>query len=123
MKIGIIIIILAVIVGAWFYFNKTASPAPVSNPAPQNTAQETNHSVAIEGFAFGPKSLNIKKGETIVWANNDSVPHTVTSDTGTTLASQTLNKGGNYSFTFNSAGTFSYHCAFHPSMKGTIVVE
>jgi plastocyanin len=30
--------------------------------------------------------------------------------------------GGTFSFTFTKAGTFTYHCNFHPSMHGTIVV-
>ncbi|HTZ41834.1 MAG TPA: plastocyanin/azurin family copper-binding protein [Candidatus Omnitrophota bacterium] len=31
--------------------------------------------------------------------------------------------GGTYSHTFAAAGTYSYHCSIHPSMKGTIIVQ
>ncbi len=60
----------------------------------------------------------------MTWVNNDTVPHTATSDTGV-WDSGTLNPGQSFSFTFNDAGTFPYHCAIHgaASMSGTIVVE
>jgi plastocyanin len=31
--------------------------------------------------------------------------------------------GRQFSFTFTRAGTFSYHCAIHPGMVGTVVVR
>ncbi|HEX8918324.1 MAG TPA: plastocyanin/azurin family copper-binding protein, partial [Chloroflexota bacterium] len=31
--------------------------------------------------------------------------------------------GHSYSFTFNQAGTFTYHCMIHPFMTGTITVQ
>jgi amicyanin len=87
--------------------------------APQPTAA----SVSISGFAFGPATLTVKKGATVTWTNRDTAPHTVTSDSGSVLGSDTLKTGQSYSATFTEAGTFSYHCAFHPMMKATIVVE
>lgn len=90
-----------------------ASQAPVAKP--------TTYNVLIQGFAFNQKSINVKKGDTVVWTNKDSAPHTVTGSNGG-LASGTLNNGGTYSFTFNSTGTFDYHCAIHPSMIGSVVV-
>lgn len=63
----------------------------------------------------------MKAGTKVTWTNNDGAPHTVTSDSGA-FGSQTLNQGNTFSFTFTSAGTFPYHCAFHPGMKGTVIV-
>ena len=34
-----------------------------------------------------------------------------------------LNPGNTYAFTFNTPGTYSYHCAIHPQMRGTIIVQ
>jgi plastocyanin len=53
----------------------------------------------------------------------DSVMHTATSDSGSELASTSLSKGESYTHTFTTPGTYNYHCAVHPSMKGKIIVE
>ncbi|MBI4092003.1 MAG: cupredoxin family copper-binding protein [Candidatus Levybacteria bacterium] len=78
--------------------------------------------VEIKNFAFGPKTLTVKKGTTIVWTNQDSVGHTATSDDGN-FDTGLLEKGESKSVTFDEAGTFTYHCTPHPYMKATIVVE
>jgi len=58
----------------------------------------------------------------VTWTNNDSVPHTVTQDGGG-LTSKAINPGETFSFTFDTAGSFSYHCEFHANMKGTVTVK
>ena len=78
--------------------------------------------IVIQNFKFDSSSLTVKKGTTVVWDNNDSMAHTVTSDEGSELASPSIAPGGNYDHVFNSIGTFTYHCTIHPSMKGTIIV-
>ncbi len=99
----------------------TPTPTPNPTPTPTPATSPTTHKISIQNFAFDQSSITVKKGDTIVWTNKDSAPHTVTGDLGT-LVSQTLNTNGTYSFTFNTVGTVSYHCAFHPSMKATVVV-
>lgn len=81
----------------------------------------TSHKVSIENFSFSQKTISIKKGDTIVWINNDAMAHTVTGNNGGP-ASGNIATGGTYSFTFKTAGTFIYHCAIHPSMIGTVIV-
>jgi plastocyanin len=49
------------------------------------------------------------------------VSHTITADNGS-WDSGSLGKGQSFSQVFTQAGTFTYHCAVHPSMKGTVVV-
>jgi plastocyanin len=51
-----------------------------------------------------------------------SLPHTATSD-DEVFDSGSLTEGGEFSFTFDEAGTFAYFCEVHPTMRGTIVVE
>ncbi len=43
----------------------------------------------------------------------------------TTVSSRaaTLGNGATFSFTFDKAGTYPYHCSIHPNMKGTVVVQ
>lgn len=91
---------------------QTGPPGPMAQVALIN----------IQNFQFDSASFTVKKGTTIVWNNSDSMPHTVTSDEGSELASPSIEHGGTYPHTFNSVGTFTYHCAIHPSMKGTVVV-
>lgn len=78
--------------------------------------------VAIQNFSFSPAELTVPKGATVIWTNKDSAGHTVTGDAGG-LASALLNQGAQYRFTFDTSGTFSYHCAPHPFMKATIRVS
>lgn len=94
----------------------TPTPAPTpAAPAPQ--------SVSIANYAFAPSSITVAKGTTVNWKNNDSDDHTVTSDGAGPLKSPTFNLGGTYSYTFTTAGSFSYHCDVHPSMKGKVIVQ
>jgi hypothetical protein len=51
-----------------------------------------------------------------------STAHTSTSDQAA-WDSGTVAPGGHFSFMFQNAGTFSYHCTIHPGMIGTIVVH
>ena len=78
-------------------------------------------------FAFSPATLTIKAGTTVTWKNTTGASHTVTSDDGKTFDSGTSNpitaQTGTFSFTFTTAGTFAYHCAIHPFMKATIIVQ
>jgi plastocyanin len=88
----------------------------------QTTPSAANAEVIIKGFAFVPDSLTIAKGTTVTWINQQSVGHTVTSDTGA-FESATIASGGSFDFTFDTAGTYTYHCSIHPSMTGTIIVQ
>ena len=84
-------------------------------------AQSQN--IKLKNFAFNPSEIIIKKGSVVIWTNEDSYNHDVTSESGDELNSGILSKGQTYSHTFNQAGTFDYYCTIHPSMKGKIIVE
>jgi plastocyanin len=86
-------------------------PAPLSG----------NVDVTIAGFAFSPDALTVKVGTTVKWTNQDAAGHTVTADDNS-WGSGNLEQGASFSFTFSQAGTFTYHCSVHPSMKATITV-
>lgn len=93
--------------------------------------------VAITEYQFSPETLTVKVGSTVTWTNRGTVDHSVTSDTNSavTFASPTLAPAtggggygggtgpGGYGLTFHTAGTYPYHCSFHPTlMHGAIVV-
>jgi plastocyanin len=101
----------------------TGASNPITNPGTEGTTPQTRN-IDISGFAFNPSTLTINAGDTVIWTNKDSAPHTVTSDSGSELKSSTLSAGsGSYSHTFTTAGTYAYHCNIHTMMKGTIVVQ
>jgi plastocyanin len=77
--------------------------------------------VTIVDFAFSPAYVVVPAGGTVTWYNAGGAPHTATSDWGT-FDSGYLAPGGGASVTFWSAGVFSYHCAIHPGMVGTVEV-
>ena len=73
-------------------------------------------------WGYAPDTITIKAGETITWTNDGSLVHTVTPD-GASFDSGVLNKGDTWTHTFDSPGTFTYHCTPHPWMKATVVVQ
>ena len=86
-------------------------------------ARADSSSVSIMNYAFSPSSLTIHVGDKVTRTNMDDAPHTVTSSSGPTkLDSPTLNKGDTWSYTFTHPGDYSYYCAVHANMKGTIKV-
>lgn len=101
--------------------SKTPTPRPVS-PSPVVSPTPMSVTVDIRGFAFNPSVLNIKAGTTVTWVNNDSVAHTLTTDSGIALHPLVLSPGQSFSMTFTSAGTTTYHCSIHTSMTGSVVV-
>lgn len=94
-------------------------------------------SVSVVEFAFSPATVTIKVGQTVAWTNNGQVAHNVTADDGS-WSSGLLNgatnsggygtgSGGSYGHTFNTAGTFGYHCSVHPpsmypNFVGSVIV-
>lgn len=85
-------------------------------------ARAATHQVAIRGFAFVPDLLNVAVGDTVVFTNEDSAPHTATAgdrsfDTGR------LNGGQSAEVTITAAGTHDYVCAFHGGMTGKITAS
>lgn len=95
----------------------------VQNTKPVINTQTPTSKVTIkmQNFTFQPANLSVKAGTTVVWANNDSAPHTVSADDGS-FDSGSMSKGGNFSYTFTVPGTVTYNCAFHKSMRGSIIV-
>src|SRR5205807_6151850 len=84
--------------------------------------QAADVSVTIMNFKFDPTPLTVPAGTSVVWTNQDTAPHTATSDTAGIFDTGMLQKGQSGRVTFNAAGTFAYHCSVHPNMHGMVVV-
>jgi len=87
--------------------------------ATQAVAESMTQQVSIANLAYDPATLSVTQGTTVVWTNNDTVPHNVVGDT---FASYTLNPGDTFSYTFNDVGNFSFKCTIHPQLNGVVMV-
>ena len=110
---------------------KTAAPTAVATgirqptqaaAASKSTPVDKSVTVRIDGMRFQPASITIEPGTTVTWIHGGQMPHTVTGNTDR-LRSRTLYKGQKFSHTFNLTGKYKYFCDFHPSMRGSVVVE
>ncbi|HKH86142.1 MAG TPA: multicopper oxidase domain-containing protein [Nitrososphaera sp.] len=82
---------------------------------------------------YDPSPATVKRGNSVTWINNDSIPHTATSgnpgngeapteaifDTGIIGPGQSSEE-----ITINAdTGTYDYYCNLHPYMKGQLMIE
>jgi plastocyanin len=99
----------------------TTTARATTVPGAPNEPAATSE-IVIEGFRYsGP--ISVAPGAQITVLNKDSAEHTVTSDTVGEFDSEVM---GNASSTFtapNQPGTYAFHCTYHPSMVGTLVVR
>jgi plastocyanin len=79
-----------------------------------------DRTVTIAEFTFSPGSVTVNVGDRVTWTNNDAVAHTAT---GSGFNTGNIAGGASKSVTFQSAGTFDYICAVHPTMTGTVLVR
>ncbi len=84
------------------------------------TAAPATIEIVISNFSFG-EPVTARVGDTIVVRNDDGAGHTWTSDTGR-FDSGSLGSGDEFTFTFEDPGVYTFSCAIHPSMTGTITV-
>jgi plastocyanin len=98
---------------------QAATAAADTTAQPQVAAETGEASVSIVDFAFEPATLEVSAGTTVVWTNTGQAPHTVTGDFAD---SGVLESGQTFSHTFTETGDFSYICAIHPQMTGTVRV-
>jgi plastocyanin len=82
-------------------------------------------SINLSGLRYSPAIDTVHVGAVVKWKNNDGVNHTVNTDDGTTIISGNITPTSVFTFTFTTAGTYSYHCIYHGSMGmvGTLYVK
>ncbi len=107
----------------------SSPPAPVSAPStapgvssPPASASADTVYAAIDGLEYSPARIEVAPGTTIVWTNRAPLAHTVTADDGK-WGSPLIDPDGKWSYTFAEPGTYPFHCAPHPFMKGVVVVR
>ena len=114
----------------------SASDAPDDTPTgPTTPPGAGTTAVSIIDFQFSPNNIEISVGRLVKWTNAGGAAHTATSDSGEwdsgSMSASTssgaygeaASAGGTYSRRFDQAGTYVYHCEFHPNMTGRVVVS
>ncbi len=79
------------------------------------------HQVNIMNSAFMPSELTIQPGDSVIWTNDDSMPHTVTATDGS-FDSNYMPNGATFSHVFESSGPHPYVCLYHSNMTGVVQV-
>jgi plastocyanin len=104
----------------------SATPAGPAAGGPGQVVQGQGASAKVQEtdqLKFNPTSSSVKVGQVVEWDNSGSVAHNVTFDEYQSITSDTMNSGDKYQVKFTKAGTYSYHCTFHPGREGQITVQ
>ncbi len=91
----------------------TAVPAPAPSPV---------SIIHIKNFAYVPDTVTIHPGSTVRFIQDDESAHTVTA-ADKSFDSGNLGQKDAWNHTFAKEGTYAYFCAYHPYMKGTVIVK
>jgi plastocyanin len=95
-----------------------AAPTASATPASAGAAE-----ITIDNFSFG-EPLTVPPGAQVSVTNNDSARHSVTSQTAGQFDVRVDGGGGTGTFTApTEPGEYPFYCTYHPSMKGTLIVQ
>jgi predicted secreted protein with PEFG-CTERM motif len=119
--IGSILAIFAVMVTAPAFADHVTVDVTIPAGSATPGCESTNE-------CYIDSEVTLDAGSEVVWSNEDSASHTVTSgdpkngpdgifDSGLFLSGQT------FSHTFEEEGEFPYFCLVHPWMQGTVIVQ
>ena len=80
--------------------------------------------IDIRNFAFDPATVTVHPGDTVEWKNDDSAPHTATTNASKSgFDSGIIQPGASWRHQAPDKGTYNYICTIHPYMKGTLIVQ
>ena len=105
--------------GALLFGPGEDAPAPSATPVPGASAA-TSPTLGISGFKFA--SVTVKPGASVSIANRDGATHTVTADKGA-FNTKVIGKSTTALRAPTAPGTYTFFCAIHPEMRGTLTVK
>ena len=94
----------------------------VEGPSASGGAAAGSNTVVIKNFAFQPARLTVAPGTRLTITNRDSTAHTFSAKNGA-FDTGPIDGGKSTTVTVKQAGTYSYVCRIHGTMKGTVVVR
>ena len=87
-------------------------------------AAAATQTVMMQNYAYSPATLTVRVGDTVTWMQHDTAPHdVVTTSAPAAFRSPQLSQGQSWSYTFRTAGTYSYYCSVHPDMRAQVIVQ
>jgi len=88
------------------------------------TTPPTTGSVDIKDNFFSPNGLAVQVGGSVTWTWAGSTSHTLTFTSGPApLPAETpAQMTGTRTITFNSVGSYAYHCTIHSGMAATLTI-
>ena len=88
-----------------------------------SVALAAERTINQKGKVFSESALEIRKGDTLVFLNDDNVVHNVLSTTpGNVFNLGSISPGHSTPVTFDKSGELQILCAIHPSMKMSVKV-
>lgn len=96
----------------------------ITGPTTPTPSPQTATVAGTANLAFDPNSVTVAPGGTVTFSFG-TVGHNVTFDPVAGVPASILGVNANTSIsrTFNTAGTYTFHCTIHPQMTGTIIVS
>ena len=133
LRLGVLVATAALALAACSSSSGGATAAPGSQPAASSAASAPAAAGGACSVGTGsgtpaqltdftvPSGLSVAAGSAISWTNGDSANHTVTLDDGS--CDTPVNAGETVTVTYNTPGTFAFHCTIHPNMTGSLEVK
>lgn len=93
--------------------------ACANGPSSETPPISDSPTVYLRDMAFEASHVTIEAGDTVTWIWDDGdIDHDVSGDG----FKSEIQSEGEYSFTFDTPGTYDYICTLHPMMKGRVSV-
>jgi plastocyanin len=97
------------------------SSEPQHAPRP-NEVQVYEPAGQPDNWTYTPHDIAVAKGTTVTFVNHGKEFHTVTSDAPGRPFDLSIDTNKTGTITFDTLGTFTYHCGIHPQMTGAVRV-
>ena len=100
--------------------------SPTSSAPPPSGGSGPSVTITISGMnganSFSPNPGMLTAGQTVAWRNVDTIAHTATSNTDAFDTGAIAPGSTSAPVTMPTAGSYPYHCSFHPTMTGSLTV-
>ena len=110
------------------FLSRTARPCVLGLAvlAAHAHAAAAEHTILIDGMRFIPQTVEVRRGDTVIWRNKDPFPHNATATPAAPMggpASPDLATGAGWTFKATKRGNYPYLCTLHRTMTGLLVVK